>query len=331
MSVVLDEYKGFCIDYNCSTTKPEPIITTGIDCFVEHNASFKEQIEETEDIPVQLQNNKSNKKSKQEKKLQKQQKKQRVTERKLRREHPNGSELPTPNHSFNPILTTNKIKKIYSKLQTKEETKLFQYESVALYSTDLDQLLPGEWINDNVISLIYEYLNQTYLQKFQKFIKLISPAVVQLMIYTEYEIITKSDFEKGKFIFMPVNETEDGDHWFLVVVNILENSMLVYDSMEGDSGSENQNLLNILATKLFKTGIIASRKLNILRMKTDQQSNFDDCGVYVIMISCYLTHMLLNQPINFDLSNIKYNALKGRLDVLEIIDDLNTQINKPSY
>lgn len=314
MPLVLDEYKGFCIDHSSSNEKHSGIRTTGIDSLPTYDSiinSGQDNIAEVEIEP-------ESKKTKQQKRLEKQQKKIRISQRKLKqrlKEAPESAVEVTS--SAKPLLGT-QIKKVYSKLATKEETKLLQFESVALYTTDLDQILPGEWINDNIISLVYEYLTETVFKNHKKFVKLISPAVVQLISFTDHDILDPKDFKSSKIIFLPVNETEEGDHWFLMVLNILEHEVLVYDSMVDETDSESKLLINKIVDRLAKQGII-SNKMKVKFMKIEQQSNFDDCGVYVIMISCYIANMLMNQSINFDLSDIKFNPLKGRLDIMHII------------
>lgn len=317
MAIVADEFKGFCIDVKIKTEKPQTVLTTGLDRLSGYDKicqiSDEARDPDVSDQPMSKKDKRAEKKSKK-------------IGKKLKL-----NKSPT---TVSSIQIKNDIRKIYSRLHTDQDCKLFQYESVALYTSDLEQILPEEWINDNVISLVYEYLNVEYLkqQNRDKFIGLISPAVVQLISFTDHEILDKKDFEKLKFIFLPVNETEDGDHWFLVVVNVLENSMLIYDSMVGDDDDlqENQKLIESLAVKLIKIGFLSKNQPKVQRVKTEQQSNFDDCGVYTIMISCYLINMLLNEPINFNLSDIKYDPLKARLDILKLIDYLNHKLNPQS-
>lgn len=317
MSLVLDEYKGFCIDHSVNNEKHSGVITTGIDSLPSYSsiiASEQETTEVAETLP-------ESKKTKQQKRLEKQQKKIRISQRKLKQRLQKVPEATVEVKTTAQPLIRTQIKKIYSKLAGKEETKLIQYGSVALYTTDLDQILPGEWINDNIISLVYEYLTETVLEHHKKYVKLISPAVVQLISFTEHDILDSKDFKSCKFIFLPVNETEEGDHWFLMVFNILEQSILVYDSMMDDSDTENKLLINKIVDRLAKQGIISNR-MKVKYTKIEQQSNFDDCGVYLIMISCYIANMLINQSINFDLSDIKFDPLKGRLDIMHIINHL---------
>lgn len=270
--------------------------------------------------------NKGKKKSKQEKKLERQQKKIRVSQRRLAKKTGNFNEnsaVASQDMNDSPLMTAHNIKQIYKKYEGAKgegEKKLIQYGTVALYNSDLRQMLPGEWINDNIISIVYEFLIKTYIdEQMSRHLRFINPPVVQLMLYTDYDIIDGADYRDAKFIMLPINETVEGDHWFLVVVNLLENSLHIYDSMADDS----TQLIKTIVEKLTKYKLIASSaKIKIINVPIEQQSNFDDCGVYLIMITCYIISMIIDNDIDLDLSKMKFKPLKARLDILRLIDYL---------
>lgn len=298
MAIRFDEYKGFVLDPHLSIHRPEEL-TTGIDKLPIKSILA---LNETDGDIVNVSSKKSKRAERQ------QQQRVRMSKRKLKQ--------TTKSLDDNPYKVTNEIKKIYSKYNVKQEIKLLQYGSVSLYSTDLTQVLPGEWINDNIISIIYEYLNINCLDTdiMKKSITLMVPSVVQLIAYTDFDIIEAKDFKQLKFIFLPINETEEGDHWVLGVLNLLENKFLIYDSMTGDI----IDIYSRLLEKFIKLGIV-SNQMQIQQMKIEQQTNFDDCGVYLLMISCYLIHMLINEEVNFDLKSIKLDPITGRLHILKLI------------
>ncbi|CAH6719136.1 hypothetical protein CLIB1444_02S01750 [[Candida] jaroonii] len=317
MSVRFDEFKGFVIDPNVKALKPQET-TTGINKLpVYEILNFKPvESEENEESEV-----KEKKKSKSQRKIERQQKKIRISQRKLQQRLMEDQKFEP---DYTPIQITNEIKKIYLSLSTKTETKLLQYQSVSLYSTDLSQILPGEWINDNIISLVHEFLSMNYINSnslYKKSIKLLPPTVVQLLLFTDFnDVLDVKDIESAKFIFLPANESEEGDHWVLGVLDLLRNKFFIYDSMMSETYQIFDNLLD-----KFKKLNIVTGKIEIIRVKIEQQSNFDDCGVFLIMISCYLINMLLNEDINFDLSSLKFNPVKARLDIFKLIRFLITQ------
>ncbi|KAK6459555.1 uncharacterized protein RJT20DRAFT_16991 [Scheffersomyces xylosifermentans] len=264
------------------------------------------------------------------------------------------------NELFNPFLTRTDLKALYNKIitmaspkegQQSKEFKIFQYHSIALYSSDLNHILPGEWLNDNNISFVYELIHQLFLKsddsekKFNYQIQLLYPSLVQLFLHFPLNddlesILSVDELKKSKFIFIPLNFIDDyedvdledgnnGDHWALGLLSLLENKLYLYDSMALDndeiSSQSETNLLNELAKRLQSCrNIVKSNKpIEIIRMKCDQQNNFDDCGVYLIMITCYLIKQLLfneeGVEIDLDISKVRFNALSGRMYMMELI------------
>ncbi|ABN65102.2 predicted protein [Scheffersomyces stipitis CBS 6054] len=264
---------------------------------------------------------------------------------------------------FNPFLAKSSIKSIHSNILRMAEQpksidfKLFQYHSIALYSSDLDHILPGEWLNDNNISLIFELINQLFLKsqdpakKFNYQVQMLYPSLVQLFLHFPVtddleNILPINELKQSKFIFIPINFIDDyedidledvnnGDHWALALLSILENRLYLYDSMaiDGDefASQSETNLLNELIKRLkscksiFKAG--DKTKIDIIRMKCDQQDNFDDCGVYLIMIACFLVKQLLfsdsaEGAVDLDIGNVRFNALSARLYMMKLIHKL---------
>ncbi|KAK6204626.1 uncharacterized protein RJT21DRAFT_132101 [Scheffersomyces amazonensis] len=284
--------------------------------------------------------------------------------------------------NYNPYIAKAKIRSLHSKIHDvahktkREEFKLFQYHSIALYKSDIDHVLPGEWINDNDISLIFEVITQAFLNenshnvnrnnRFNSQIQLLYPSLVQLFLHFPNSddienVLPINDLKKSKFIFIPLNFIEDydevdleevnnGDHWALGLLSILENKLYIYDSMVLEEAIKNDDkILQELTLRLksCKNIIKSSNPIEVVRMKCDQQDNFDDCGVYLMMITCILIKRLLfpghednenedenedeydnefndendyqPKPIDLDVSDIKFNVLGGRLFIMDLI------------
>ncbi|KAK6459936.1 hypothetical protein DFJ63DRAFT_315813 [Scheffersomyces coipomensis] len=231
--------------------------------------------------------------------------------------------------NYNPYIAKAKIRSLHTKIHDlaqktkREEFKLFQYYSIALYKSDIDHILPGEWINDNDISLIYEVINQLFINHkrnghgdgndpFNGQVQLLYPSLIQLFLHYPISedienILPIEDLKRSKFIFIPINFIEDydevdleevnnGDHWCLSLLSIVEHKLYIYDSMCIDEAMENDDKILAqlsLRLKSCKSIINSSKPVEIVRMKCDQQDNFDDCGVYLIMITCILIKRLL--------------------------------------
>ncbi|GEQ67212.1 hypothetical protein JCM33374_g876 [Metschnikowia sp. JCM 33374] len=202
---------------------------------------------------------------------------------------------------FNPYVTKKRIMDLHMHLsratEGDENTKLFKFGSVDIYKADVNYLLPGEWLNDNNISFVYEMI-LTYFLKEQSFgfhIQLLFPALIQLFLHYPVEedlqgILPMKELAKSKLVFLPFNfidsddyvdleDANNGDHWALCVLSIPERKLFVYDSMGFDGDDEDDRLLHKLAQRLQKALFRPKEKIVILKMKCDQQQNFDDCGV----------------------------------------------------
>ncbi|KAG7664117.1 uncharacterized protein J8A68_002371 [[Candida] subhashii] len=347
--IVYDEHKGFCIigeevaDIECDIADDDEEtqtrqITNGLDqlswdSVIPHIEDEDQQDQEQDSITTKP-NAKKLKKS-EKKELRQLKKVNAARKRQLRRQQELSTTSSNRNSDFNPYLTKAKIKTLHSKLtnppdskpttkkrRNEPDFKIFQYNSIALYASDLDHILPGEWLNDNNISLIYELISQLFLKpngygnkQFGYQIQLLYPSLVQLFLHfplsDQIESVLPVDELRGsKFIFIPINLMDDigsidfeldnnGDHWALVLFSVIENRIYVYDSMKVEDDCEvlknEQQQLGELCKRLqsCKSIVKNNKPIEIVNMKCDQQPNCDDCGVYVIMFTCYLVNQLL--------------------------------------
>lgn len=220
---------------------------------------------------------------------------------------------------YNPYYTKHQLMTSYSKIlqlfnrNNKEDFKLFQFNSIAFYKTDLDYLLPEEWLNDNNISFIYEWLIKTFVNPnpFNFEVQLLFPSLVQLLLHSSMEgnleeMLPMKELMKLKFIFMPFNQLEEdevnlekannGDHWILCLLCRINNKLYIYDSMafEDETDERQDHLLEQLVDRLqsCKSLFKNNSKIEIVKMTCDQQDNSDDCGVHVIMNTCILIKRL---------------------------------------
>ena len=120
-----------------------------------------------------------------------------------------------------------------------------------------------------------------------------------------------------------LEDANNGDHWSLGVLSLLDDTLYVYDSMQIDDDEISEIQLKKLVQKLQSCNTIVHGKLKLRHLKCDQQQNFDDCGVYVIMITCYLINQLLHQDeMSLDISRVKFNPLDARLHIMKLISRL---------
>lgn len=266
--------------------------------------------------------------------------------RKLKRDQElasNGVDPKIP--EFKPFLAKRELRTLFNQIveekceSGKADSKILQYHSIALYKSDLEYILPGEWLNDNNISLIYEFIMQMFIKSGRTFsnqIQLLFPSVIQLLTHFPDDVealLPVDDLKKLKFIFLPLNFIDDedydledannGDHWALGVLCLMNNTLYVYDSMQIDDDDATDAQLKNLAKKLQSCKSFVHGKIKVQILNCDQQQNFDDCGVYVIMITCYLISQLLFQDeMSLDISNVKFNPLDARLYIMKLVSRL---------
>lgn len=355
-TVTINEHKGFCFDVadtdsDSSSNSRELTVTSGFELLPWDNyvVDDEKQYEEMPQIENKLAKKKLGKEQRKEERLQKKlnasRKKQAKKSEELKDDKEKGSYLIEMDQ--NPFQLQLEIKKVYSKIgqqipKKSEDSRLYQYHSIGVYWSDVKHVLPEEWIDDNNIAFIYELLEQNFLNeevnKFSYQISLLTPAVVQLFLHipdtSQLEsILPTNELKKLKFIFLPINFIDNyeevdleaanvGDHWALCLLDLLNNNLYVYDSMAEDEEIKDNKLLQELVKRisLCKSIVPSSAQLNPILMQCDQQTNSNDCGVYTIMMTIVLLKRLLyDKTINFDLRQIKFNALKGRLHILELV------------
>lgn len=346
-SVIYDEHKGYCVTNEPinKVNENEGIINNGLqtlpwDLYLP---------EETDDLLLASDNTSTSTPkplTKQEKREAKQLKKINASRRrKLKREQELDNKGESKFPDFKPYLAKQELKALFSSIvkstcqNSKADAKILQYHSIALYKSDLEHILLGEWLNDNNISLIYELIIQIFIKHGRKFsnqIQLLFPSLIQLLMHFPDDVeslLPVDELKSLKLIFLPINfidemdvdleDANNGDHWSLGVLSLLDNTLYVYDSMQIDDDEISEIQLKKLVQKLQSCNTIVHGKLKVRHLKCDQQQNFDDCGVYVIMITCYLINQLLHQDeMSLDISRVKFNPLDARLYIMKLISRL---------
>ncbi|EER33650.1 conserved hypothetical protein [Candida tropicalis MYA-3404] len=350
-SVVYVNYKGYCMPDEPIEPNKDVVVTNGLqelpwDLYLPEDADDEDR-ENNEKSKSPTPTSPPKKLSKSEKREARQLKKANASRRKkLQREQELasngvGSKIP----EFKPFMAKRELKSLFNRIveekceSGKTDSKILQYHSIALYKSDLEYILPGEWLNDNNISLIYELIIQMFIKSGRKFsnqIQILFPSVIQLLMHFPGDVeglLPVDDLKKSKLIFLPLNfldeldvdleDDNNGDHWALGVLSLLDNTLYVYDSMQIDDDESTDAQLKNLAQKLQDCHSFVNGKIKIQMLNCDQQQNFDDCGIYVIMISCYLINQLLfHDEISLDIKNVKFNPLDARLYIMKLVSRL---------
>ncbi|CCH41875.1 Sentrin-specific protease 2 [Wickerhamomyces ciferrii] len=207
-----------------------------------------------------------------------------------------------------------------------DDEKILQFFDVSIYKEELDNLKDDEWLNDNNISFLYEYLERYQLNSFNKLIKdsiiLLRPSMVYLLANTSAPLELKGvlpPLENSKFIFLPVNDNDDvetasaGSHWSLIVISLLDQTAFIYDTMERANETEAIQVIKKLMEYLGY-----QLKIKIIE-NTPQQINGSDCGIMICQITGFLLSRLLNLKyletnyIDLSLDKVDISAIDGRI------------------
>ncbi|KAI0463196.1 hypothetical protein LJB42_003216 [Komagataella kurtzmanii] len=229
------------------------------------------------------------------------------------------------------------LKSVRSELSNSDGSPHTFYD-VSLYEEDLNNLADDEWLNDNNVSFIYEYIERFYITRclsdklqfsskemVNSQIILLRPSMVFLLAHSTPKDV--QDFlpplDKSGFIFLPLNDNDDlemaegGSHWCLLVVAVHDNKCFLYDSLENANLTESVALVSKLSTLL-------NRRIQLVEnTHCPQQINGSDCGVITTQITALLVSRLLcvlpGHPINLDLQNVAINAISGRIFMLKLL------------
>ncbi|PSN54914.1 Sentrin-specific protease 8 [Blattella germanica] len=204
---------------------------------------------------------------------------------------------------------------------------VLSFHETLLHKSDVDLLDGPHWLNDNIISFYFEYLEKIAYKDEEKFL-FISPDVTQcLKISPAAELgifLDPLEIKKRHFIFMALNDCEivespGGSHWSLLVYSKPEETFYHFDSQSGSNFKQAWKLTSNLLTYL-------SCPADFQEFGSLQQANGYDCGI----------HVLCNVDLIADFC-AKYGKVKGcgkaqefqvatkRTEVLDLIESLNQQ------
>uniref|UniRef100_T1GDP9 Ubiquitin-like protease family profile domain-containing protein n=1 Tax=Megaselia scalaris TaxID=36166 RepID=T1GDP9_MEGSC len=149
------------------------------------------------------------------------------------------------------------------------------------------QLLKGpHWLNDQIISFYFEYLQKCKF-KTNSDISFVSPEVTQcmkLMDDSELEMMFQdNEFHKKSFLFFALNDNDSyragGTHWSLAVLSRPERAFFHFDSCNNQNFSHCQQFV-----KRIKDTLNCSRYL-VKSVRCLQQLNGYDCGIHVLSMA----------------------------------------------
>jgi sentrin-specific protease 8 len=203
---------------------------------------------------------------------------------------------------------------------------VLNFHEALLHKSDIDLLSGPDWLNDNIISFYFEYLEKIAYKNEGKFL-FVSPDVTQCLKISPSDdlsvFLDPLQVKKRDFIFLVLNncvrtDSPGGTHWSLLVYSKPEDTFFHFDS----SARSNFKQAWKLASNLFKY-LSSYGKSDFQELDSLQQANGYDCGI----------HVLCNVDLIADFC-AKYKRVKGcgkvgacsvatkRAEVLHLIQSL---------
>lgn len=340
MPIVLDPHKGICIDAAPCTAVAT--VSSGLD-----RLDWDAHLSVPPAPPVPEPTNRKERKA---------QKKQAVAARRKQKRESEAANDKTNSKSdtestaepINRFAVVQKLEQLHRLIAPRKNADyvVATFGLITLYKSDVDLIMCEQWLNDNNIAFVYETL-WTYFIKpsdFGHHLYLLYPALVQLLVHYPVpedigSIVPLKKLARLKVVLMPFNfvdeyasiDLEDanvGDHWALALVCVPQKTVYIYDSMTSDADADANNtaLLAQLVARIKVAMFKPADALAVKHMPCAQQENFDDCGVYTIMYSCFLVAQLMSgNPTSLDLGRVRFDALLGRMAMMELVYKIATK------
>ncbi|KAF5270722.1 hypothetical protein FQA39_LY01460 [Lamprigera yunnana] len=204
---------------------------------------------------------------------------------------------------------------------------ILSFHESLLRLSDINLLREPCWLNDNIISFYFEYLEICRFKK-NPLLVFVHPQVTQcikLSPSTEIKVFLEPLISKHcKFIFFALNDNEQtevsgGSHWSLLLYSILEQMVFHFDSSRGSNHHQAVE---------FGTKLLGYFGLPSYGCFTEsiclQQTNSYDCGIHVICNAEYLAeYACRHSKIEGCVSLTQDSIYSKRESLLNLISELS--------
>jgi sentrin-specific protease 8 len=203
---------------------------------------------------------------------------------------------------------------------------ILNFHEALLHKSDIDLLSGPHWLNDNIISFYFEYLEKIAYKDEDKFL-FVNPDVTQcLKISPSDDLLIFLDplqAKKREFIFLVLNNCEKtdspgGTHWSLLVYSKPEDTFFHFDSSAGSNFKQAWKLASNLLKYLSCYGKGDFQELDSL-----QQANGYDCGIHVLCnVDLTANFCAEYKKIKGCGKVLEYNVATKRAEILHLIESL---------
>eukprot|EP01024_Parvocaulis_polyphysoides_P008912 TRINITY_DN12697_c3_g1_i2.p2 TRINITY_DN12697_c3_g1~~TRINITY_DN12697_c3_g1_i2.p2 ORF type:complete len:227 (-),score=25.93 TRINITY_DN12697_c3_g1_i2:145-825(-) len=175
---------------------------------------------------------------------------------------------------------------------------VLDYFDIRLRKRDVNTLQKGCWLNDQIITFYFEYLQNNISANQESLLFMQVPTAYMLLQMPELipELSQQLKFQEKQLILIPINDNPDteviegGQHWSLLVFDVQNFNFVHFDSIKGSNQSITQrfseNFANNLNLKTVNNGKFQLDQKNYREFeKMPQQKNGCDCGMFVLMVA----------------------------------------------
>lgn len=208
------------------------------------------------------------------------------------------------------------------------DRQVLSFHESLLRESDIDLLRGPHWLNDQIISFYFEYLEKVVYKDTEEFL-FVSPEVTQcLKIVSRNEasiFLSPLKATQRDLIFFALNDNENttagGSHWSLLVLSRPENTFFHFDSSSGSNLSSSRVFFSRLREPL------GCPDADLQQHKCLQQSNCYDCGIHLICVTDQVAQYARRTGRVSGTPSIPHEQVsRKRREILEIIRELGGAI-----
>lgn len=231
---------------------------------------------------------------------------------------------------------------------------VLSYHDTLLRQSDVDLLKGNHWINDNIITFWFEYLEHDLYQSESEEIVLVAPQVGQFIKSAMGNPATKAELpvfldaigmgdESKRIILIPISDEIvprltpgsdssssihgiGGSHWSLLVYFRETDTFEHFDSFSGSVNHVHAKQVVECIKPLISLEPMTEISLN--EMECTQQSNGYDCGIHVIVNAEAILRQMFRGAEEHIIDIASNKAVnETRLHLLQLIEQLKRKEN----
>lgn len=214
------------------------------------------------------------------------------------------------------------------KMSSHSDPIILSFHESLLRASDVQLLQGPHWLNDQIISFYFEYLERVKYKDNHDML-FVSPEVTQcIKIVPDSDInifLSPRNVGTKPFIFFALNDNEShragGSHWSLLVFSRAEKRFFHFDSSGTSNMSQCQQFVRKVKYYLECPDVL------IKSIRCLQQSNSYDCGIHVLCMADNISDHLNRYGMVDGVGPLHYDVVsKKRNNILTIIKQLGGRV-----